>query len=65
MLRQSTSPRPILRRPGRSRPAPGRFIYETNYLVDIAHAVILDVEAAPARLSQEIVAAKRMLERTG
>ena len=43
---------------------PGRFSYEINYLVDTAHAVILDVEATPARLSQEIVAAKRMLERT-
>ena len=43
---------------------PGRFRYETNYLVDTAHAVILDVEATPARLSQEIVAAKRMLQRT-
>ena len=42
----------------------GRFRYETNYLGDTAHAVILDVEATPARLSQEIVAAKRMLERT-
>ena len=42
----------------------GRFRYETNYLVDTAHAVILDVEATPARLSQEIVAAKRMLQRT-
>ena len=30
--------------------------YETNYLVDTAHAVILDVEATPARLSQDIVA---------
>ena len=43
---------------------PGHFSYETNYLIDTAHAVILDVEATPARLSQEIVAAKRMLERT-
>ena len=43
---------------------PGQFSYETNYLIDTAHAVILDVEATPARLSQEIVAAKRMLERT-
>ncbi len=42
----------------------GHFSYETNYLIDTAHAVILDVEATPARLSQEIVAAKRMLERT-
>ena len=38
----------------------GRFRYQTNYLVDTAHAVILDVGATPARLSQEIVAAKRM-----
>jgi hypothetical protein len=42
----------------------GRSRYETNYLVDTAHAVILDVEATPARLSQEIIAAKRMLQRT-
>src|SRR5512147_686051 len=44
-----------------TKTAAGRFRYETNYLVDTAHAVILDVEATPARLSQEIVAAKRML----
>lgn len=31
--------------------------------MDTAHGVILDVEATPARLSQEIVAAKKMLER--
>ena len=43
---------------------PGQFSYETKCLVDTAHAVILDVEATPTRLSQEIVAAKRMLERT-
>jgi hypothetical protein len=43
---------------------PGRFSYETNYLVDDQHAVIVDVEATPARLSQEIVAAKTMLERS-
>lgn len=42
---------------------PGRFGYETNYLVDLAHGVIVDVEATPARLSQEIKAAKQMLER--
>ncbi|MEM9761961.1 MAG: transposase, partial [Pseudomonadota bacterium] len=34
---------------------PGRFSYETNYLVDDAHGIIVDVEATPARLSQEIV----------
>lgn len=42
---------------------PGRFSYEVNYLADDKHAIIMDVEAAPARLSQEIVAAKAMLER--
>ncbi len=43
---------------------PGRFSYETNYLVDDQHAIIVDVEATPARLSQEIVAARTMLERS-
>mgnify|MGYP001435550687 CR=1 FL=1 len=36
-----------------------------NYLVDNAHAIIVDVEATPARASQEVVAARTMLERTG
>ncbi len=34
----------------------GKFGYFTNYLIDNRHAVIVDVEATPARLSQEIVA---------
>ncbi|MEP3296568.1 MAG: IS1182 family transposase [Pseudoruegeria sp.] len=42
---------------------PGCFSYEVNYLADDKHAIIMDVEATPARLSQEIVAAKAMLER--
>ncbi len=42
---------------------PGRFSYEVNYLADDLHAIIVDVEATPARLSQEIVAAKEMLDR--
>ncbi len=41
----------------------GVFAYETNLLVDTAEGIIVDVEATPARLSQEIVAAKVMLER--
>jgi len=41
----------------------GVFAYETNLLVDTAHGIIVDVEATPARLSQEIVAAKVMLAR--
>ncbi len=43
---------------------PGRFGYETNYLIDTANAVIMDVEATPARLSQEIVATRTMLDRS-
>lgn len=43
---------------------PGRFSYETNYLIDSDHGIIMDVEATPARLSQEIVATKAMLERS-
>jgi transposase len=43
---------------------PGRFSYETNYLIDTDHGIIMDVEATPARLSQEIVAARKMLVRT-
>lgn len=43
---------------------PGRFSYETNYMIDTDHGIIVDVEATPARLSQEIVAAKNMLERS-
>ncbi len=43
---------------------PGRFSNETNYLVDTDHGIIVDVEATPARLSQEIVAAKAMLNRS-
>ncbi|MGI4827090.1 MAG: transposase [Janthinobacterium lividum] len=41
----------------------GKFGYFNNYLIDIEHAVIVDVEATPARLSQEIVATKAMLGR--
>ncbi len=43
---------------------PGRFSYETNYLIDTDHGIIMDVEATPARLSQEIIATKAMLART-
>ena len=43
---------------------PGRFSYETNYLIDTDHGIIVDVEATPARLSREITAAKAMLDRS-
>ncbi|MEO9517672.1 MAG: transposase, partial [Paracoccaceae bacterium] len=35
-----------------------------NYLIDTDHGIIMDVEATPARLSQEIIATKTMLERS-
>jgi transposase len=41
----------------------GKFGYFNNYLVDTDHAVIMDVEATPARLAQEIIATKAMLQR--
>jgi transposase len=41
----------------------GKFGYFNNYLVDTDHAVIVDVEATPARIAQEIIATKAMLGR--
>ena len=41
----------------------GVFAYEADLLVDTAHGIIVDVEATPARLSREIVAAEAMLAR--
>jgi transposase len=41
----------------------GKFGYFNNYLVDTNHAVIVDVEATPARTAQEIIATKAMLAR--
>jgi transposase len=40
------------------------FGYGLNYLVDVKHAVIVDVEATPARTYDEVTATKTMLERT-
>ena len=37
--------------------------YYDNYLIDTASRVILEVEATPARFSQETAAARRMVER--
>jgi hypothetical protein len=39
------------------------FGYRLNYLIDIKHAVIVDVEATPARTYGEVDATKTMLER--
>jgi hypothetical protein len=40
------------------------FAYGTNYLIDLQRAIIVDVEATPARSSAEVAATKTMLERT-
>jgi transposase len=40
------------------------FAYGINYLIDTRNAVIIDVEATPARWSAEVAATKTMLERT-
>ena len=40
------------------------FAYETNYLVDLDHAIIVDVEPTTAIRQAEVTAAKRMIERT-
>src|ERR1700733_478759 len=41
-----------------------QFGYGLNYLIDIAHAVIVDVEPTPARTYDEVASTKTMLERT-
>jgi transposase len=40
-----------------------QFCYATNYLIDVKHAVIIDVEASTAVRQAEVTAAKRMIER--
>src|SRR6188508_2486449 len=40
------------------------FAYSTNYLIDTDNAIIVDVEATTAIRQAEVLAAKRMLERT-
>src|SRR5271165_5341971 len=40
------------------------FAYSTNYLVDVENAVIIDVEATTAIRQAEVLAAKRMIERS-
>jgi transposase len=41
------------------------FGYSLNYLIDTEHAVIVDVEATPTRISKEVDATGTMIERTG
>jgi transposase len=40
------------------------FAYSNNYLIDLDHAVIVDVEASSAVRQAEVTAAKTMIERT-
>jgi transposase len=40
------------------------FAYETNLLIDLDHAIIVDVEPTTAIRQAEVAAAKRMIERT-
>jgi transposase len=42
-----------------------QFGYGLNYLIDTESAIIVDVEATPARTYDEVVAAKTMIDRTG
>jgi hypothetical protein len=40
------------------------FAYSDNYLIDLDHAVIVDVEAPTAIRQAEVTASKTMIERT-
>ena len=42
---------------------PAFFAYSTNYLIDVEHGVILDVEATPAHRTAEVDSTKVMIER--
>src|SRR6516164_2134173 len=41
-----------------------QFGYGLNYLIDVEHAIIVDVEATPARTFDEVASTKTMIERT-
>lgn len=56
-----TDPGAALTSKGKSKIA---FAYGTNYLIDTNAAVILDVEASPARWTAEVAATRTMLDRT-
>lgn len=42
---------------------PAFFAYSTNYLIDVAHGIILDVEPTPAHRTAEVESTKTMVER--
>jgi transposase len=41
-----------------------QFGYGVNYLIDVEHAIIVDVEATPARTYDEVASTKTMIDRT-
>src|SRR5262249_7941790 len=41
-----------------------QFGYGLNYMIDVEHAVIVDVEATPARTYNEVAATRTMIDRT-
>jgi transposase len=55
-----TDPNAALTSKGRSKIT---FAYGTNYLIDTKAAIILDVEASPARWTAEVAATRTMIER--
>ena len=42
---------------------PGQFYYSTNYLIDIEHNIILDVEPTPAHRTAEVASTRTMIDR--
>ena len=46
------------------RGGPAFFAYSVNYLIDVDNAIIIDVEATTAIRQAEVLAAKRMVERS-
>ncbi len=42
---------------------PGQFYYSTNYLIDIEHNIIVDVEATPAHRTAEVTSTRTMIDR--
>jgi transposase len=56
-----TDPNAALTSKGKSKIA---FAYGTNYLIDTKAAIIVDVEASPARGTAEVAATRAMIERT-
>jgi len=56
-----TDPSAALTSKGKSKIA---FAYGTNYLIDTRAAIIVDVEASPARWTAEVAATRTMIDRT-